>query len=554
MLRTTALLLLVGVCPALFAKDWTPAPALADPAGTTRVIVSNNSQLQTAISNIQSNQLIVLAAGTYTLASTLWLGGSAALSNIGIRGATGNPSDVTVQGNGMTGNIPHGIWVGDVNGILIADLTIQSVANHPVQVTVDCNAPHFYNCRLRDSGEQLIKGSSGGSWGTGCDNGIVEYCHFSYTTQGTTYTNGVDVHGGDNWIIRHCRFERVNLIPGGIGPAVLMWNGSTNTICEGCTFINCECAIAFGLVDRTAPQYDHSGGVIRNNFIWRASGTPAGVDTPDCSILVWDSPNTKVLNNTVLQNGSYASGIEYRFHTTGAEIRYNLLDCSILDRGSGTSGNTIAGNVTNAQAAWFVNPAQGNLRLSSSAPASVIDAAATHADVNDDYDGNTRGTAPDIGAHEYNGQPTAPSAPTGCNATSLGNLEIRVGWSDASTNEDGFRIERAVGQSAFLTLTTVGAGTTAHTDTGLTEGQEYRYRVVAYNAVGDSASSNTASATAATAPPAGGSGGQGGKSGGGGGCSLPAGSSPLAVLGLMAATIFARCKFPSPGGRAKTGA
>lgn len=536
MFKTTALLLLVAACP-LLARDWSPAPALPDPSGTTRVNVSNNTQLQSAVSNIQSNQLIVLAAGTYTLSNTLWLGGSNALSNIGIRGATGNSADVIIQGAGMTGGIPHGVWVGDVDGILIADLTIQLVANHPVQVTVDCNAPHFYNCRFKDSGEQLIKGSSGGSWGTGCNNGKVEYCHFSYTTQGTTYTNGVDVHGGDNWIIRHSRFERVNTIgASGVAPAVLMWNGSTNTITEGCVFINCETAIAYGLVDRPAPQYDHSGGIIRNNFIWRASGTPTGVDTPDCSILVWDSPNTKVLHNTIIQNGSYASGIEYRFHTTGAEIRFNLMDCTVLDRGAGTSGNTVNSNVNNAQAAWFENPGQGDLRLTSSAPASVIDAASTHADISEDFDGNARGNAPDIGGHERGGTPpapTAPNAPANCAALSLGNLEVRVTWSDGSNNEDGFRIERAVGAGAFSTLTTVSAGATSHTDTGLTEGEQYSYRIVAYNTVGDSPASNTASATASTTPPAG-SGGTGTKSGGGG-CSLPGGGAwGLLPMGLLA--------------------
>ncbi|MCB9932050.1 MAG: right-handed parallel beta-helix repeat-containing protein [Planctomycetes bacterium] len=402
-MKTTALLLLAMLCLPLAAKDWTPAPALPNPSGVTVINVSTDAQLQAAVGAIASNQLIVLAAGTYTLSNSLWFNPASTVTNIGIRGATGNPDDVVLKGAGMTSSaIPHGMWVGKVNGMLIADLTIREVFYHPVQVTTDSSNVHFYNLKLIDAGEQFIKGSSGGSPGTGSDYGIVEYCWFEYTNQGTGYTNGVDVHGGDGWIIRHNHFLRINVI-GGYGPCILMWNGSSNTIIEGNTFINCEQAIALGLIDRTPD--DHSGGIVRNNFIYRAAGTPQGVDSPDAGIMIWDSPNTKVLNNTVIQNGSYANAIEYRFGTTGAEIRNNLCDGAITDRGSGTGGNTVANNVTSAQSGWFVNAAAGNLRLSASAPASVVDAANAHASVTDDFDGNARGGSPDIGASERGGTP-----------------------------------------------------------------------------------------------------------------------------------------------------
>lgn len=409
MFKTTALLLLAMLCACtLAAKDRDTAPALANPSGTTVVSVSTTAQLLNAVSNIQSNQVIEIAAGTYNLTNSLWFNPSSQVSNIGVRGATGDPDDVVLVGAGMNNNtIQHGIWVGQVNGMLIADMTIKEVYYHPVQVTADSSNVHFYNLKLIDAGEQFIKGSSGGSPGAGSDFGLVEYCLFEYTTQGTDYTNGVDIHGGQDWIIRHCKFVRINVINngGGYGPAILMWNGSSGTIVEGNTFIDCEQAIAFGLIDRT--PNDHSGGIIRNNFIHRASGTPQGVDSPDCSILIWDSPNSRVLNNTIIQNGSYPNAIEYRFDTTGAEIRNNLCDANIHDRGGGTSNNTIANNVTNAQTSWFVNAAGGDLRLVSTAT-SAIDQAQAHNDVTDDYDGDARGGSPDLGAHEYSATSTPP--------------------------------------------------------------------------------------------------------------------------------------------------
>jgi hypothetical protein len=528
----------------LAARDYDTAPALANPGGTTVVSVSTVSALQNAVTNITDNQIIEVADGTYTLTQSLFFNSAATVTrtNIGIRSASRNPAACIIQGTGMsssTGTIPHGIHVSKVSSMLIADLTIRNVYYHAIQIAGETGVDNvrIYNCRLIDTGEQFIKGSTSGFAG-GSDNGIVEYTLMRYTTQGTTYTNGVDIHGGDGWIIRHNRFELVNLIPGGIGPAVLMWNGSSNTTCEGNTFINCETAIAFGLIDRTAPQTDHAGGVIRNNFIYRAAGTPTGVDTPDCSILVWDSPNTKVLNNTIVQNGSYANGIEYRFSTTGAEIRFNILDCAIVDRGGGTSSNTVGNNVINAQSSWFVAASTGNLRLSATAPASVVDAASTHASVTDDYDGNARpaGAGPDMGANERNASPpapTAPAAPTNCSASAQAGLQISVSWSDASNNEDGFRVERSVSGGAFATLTTVGAGVTSYLDTGLTDGTRYSYRIVAYNSVGNSTASNTASATATVTAPAPGSGGSG-TSGGGGGCSAGESGAMLGALLILA--------------------
>ena len=74
--------------------------------------------------------------------------------------------------------------------------------------------PWIYNVRLLDAGEQFIKGSSGG-FGIGVDDGVVEYTIMAYTNGppstnhggGTGYTNGVDIHGGDGWLISNNLFK-----------------------------------------------------------------------------------------------------------------------------------------------------------------------------------------------------------------------------------------------------------------------------------------------------------------------------------------------------------
>lgn len=98
--------------------------------------------------------------------------------------------------------------------------------------------------------------------------------------------------------------------------------------------------------------------------------------------------------------------------------------------------------------------------------------------------------------------PSPPAAPGGLIATPAASTRIDLAWSDNSSNEDGFTIERCPGSgcTAFSQITTVGTGVTSYTNTGLTAGTTYRYRVRAYNAAGNSGYSNTATATTPPAP------------------------------------------------------
>src|SRR5690349_23642345 len=93
-----ALALLVLSNP-VFARPARPAPALPPPAGAV-VNVSTEAQLQAAMGAIASNTTIVLAPGTYRLTRSLYFKGP--LTNVGIRGATANSSDVILLGPGMT--------------------------------------------------------------------------------------------------------------------------------------------------------------------------------------------------------------------------------------------------------------------------------------------------------------------------------------------------------------------------------------------------------------------------------------------------------------------
>jgi hypothetical protein len=391
------------------AKSPDSAPALA--MSGTVVNVSSVSALQSAVANVKSNQTIVIAPGTYNLTSTLWINGT--FSNVTVRGATNNRDDVVLMGKGMgvaSDTVPFGIWSGgNVTNLTIANLTIRDVYQHPIMLNPGTHKPHIYNVHLINAGEQFIKSNPNGD-GTGVESGIVEYSVLEYTnTAPSDYTNGVDVHGGTDWIIRNNLFRRIRAPQGQLaGPAILMWRGSKNSTADGNTFIDCQREISFGLAEQT--PNDHSGGIIRNNFIYRSQGAGG-----DVAIAAFDSPGTKIVHNTIFLNGQYPNAIEARFpNTTGVMIVNNLADRAAQLRDGATAAQS--GNVWTAASSWFVNPAAGDLHLKSTAT-SAIDRGVANSDAPLDWDGGTRpvGGNPDVGADEYTGNSasaadtTAPS-------------------------------------------------------------------------------------------------------------------------------------------------
>ncbi|MBN2417054.1 fibronectin type III domain-containing protein [bacterium] len=96
-----------------------------------------------------------------------------------------------------------------------------------------------------------------------------------------------------------------------------------------------------------------------------------------------------------------------------------------------------------------------------------------------------------------------PSAPSGLSASTISSSQINISWSDNSSNETGFKIERKTGAGGtWSQITTVGANETSYNNTGLSAGVTYYYRVRAYNGSGDSGYSNEANATTYAAPAA----------------------------------------------------
>jgi len=381
------------------------APPLPAPVGNV-VYVSDMAQLQDAVSpsNLVDDTTILLAPGDYYLNATI----NISRDNVTLRGATDGCDDAVLIGKGMEDrSVQHGIFTNN-KGLKVQNLAIRDVYNHPIALNAQADSPQIYNVKLLNAGQQFIKASSGLGWGQGVDDGIVEYTIMEYTAGppsvdtggGIGYTNGVDVHGGQRWNIRNNLFKNFSTPDSADhlwNPAVLMWNGAGETVTENNVFVNVDRAIAYGLKDDINGA-NHTGGIIRNNMIvyeeglyssWRKSNS-------DGAIILWDSPGTKVLQNTILTNGNLNKSIEFRWNTAGGEAKNNLVDAPI----SGRSGAlfTAEENDFSASAEMFVNPADGDLHLLASAsqvPALV--------EVPFDFDGQARpfGTMTDVGADAF---------------------------------------------------------------------------------------------------------------------------------------------------------
>jgi subtilisin family serine protease/regulation of enolase protein 1 (concanavalin A-like superfamily) len=90
---------------------------------------------------------------------------------------------------------------------------------------------------------------------------------------------------------------------------------------------------------------------------------------------------------------------------------------------------------------------------------------------------------------------TAPAAPSGLTATAASSSQINLSWTDNSTNETGFQIERSTDQGNFSLIATVATNLTSYADTGRAPSTTYYYRI---RAIADTAVSTYSGVVAGT--------------------------------------------------------
>ncbi len=414
----------------------------AGAVGAQHVIrVDTTRQLQNAVAYANrsgGNTLIVLADGVYAPADTLYI----LAPRITLAGAPGARSRVILEGDAMSPSARVGNVIR-VSGahFELKDMTVQRSRYHLIQIAGEdgADAPVIRDCILRDAYEQMLKVSIDPARPDATSNhGLVENCIFEYSAGigPQYYIGGIDAHGAKHWTVRRNTFRNITSPSRAVAEhAVHFWDGSADDLVERNLIVNCDRGIGFGLGAKP-----NQNGVIRNNMIYHAAGIGVFADV---GIALFDSPGSRVYNNTVILDSGYPRAIEYRFAATaGVLIANNLTNRAIAARDGATA--VVENNLTHAAASWFVNAPAGDLHLAADIPG-VVAAGRSISDLKDDFDGERRavGAPPDIGADQRSrtnpdGVPGSRgawrsakglrTAPTGSRTPAVGRPTPTVAW------------------------------------------------------------------------------------------------------------------------------
>jgi len=89
--------------------------------------------------------------------------------------------------------------------------------------------------------------------------------------------------------------------------------------------------------------------------------------------------------------------------------------------------------------------------------------------------------------HKVTTPPPPPEAPSNLAATVTKDPHVKLYWTDNSSTETGFKIFRKEQFGSYQEIDSVGADATSYTDTNITAGSAYYYKIRAFNVGGHSA-------------------------------------------------------------------
>lgn len=384
--------------------------------------VATAAELQKAVDAANRAKVastILLADGTYLLNAP---GLDIQCPGLVICSASGNREAVVVRGPDEGPQATVGdVFLVSANDVVIADLTLGYCRFHGIQVRgespFDVSGLRVHNCRLVNCNEQFIKGSSSEADPVGATDGCIEQCLFEFTRGWAyqSYTGGIDIHKGVNWIVRDNLFRCLRTPAGQSGiaeHAVHFWKRCStraqNVVIERNWIVNCDRGIGFGLGSLAG---GHQGGtsIIRNNLVFNDGTGPH----TDVGIGLEFATGVQVDNNTVVVQ-DYWAPMEYRFAGSSNLVFRNNLVNRPIQRRDGAPPASVAHNCERVEAAWFRDLPAGDLRLTAKATP-AIDAGQALESFHDDVDGRSRpqGSAWDIGASEFEALPTGLNFITG---------------------------------------------------------------------------------------------------------------------------------------------
>ncbi|EDY16886.1 Carbohydrate binding family 6 [Chthoniobacter flavus Ellin428] len=193
------------------------------------------------------------------------------------------------------------------------------------------------------------------------------------------------------------------------------------------------------------------------------------------SALQYNLPSVNILwyNNTAIGISKSLTG-SFTGSQSGTQVVNNIFTSTLTTY----TGATLSNNITSTTNPLFASPATLDFTVQSGSPA--VDAGL----VESPYTNGYAGTAPDIGAFESTVAPWTAGSPldTGIPATPTnltgtpGATSVQLSWTDNSTNETNYLVERSTNQQTFTQIACLPANTTSYTDSTVLPGTYY-YRV-----------------------------------------------------------------------------
>jgi hypothetical protein len=384
-------------------QDWFPkAPALPHPKGTS-IEVSDVQQLILALRDVKPGQTILMADGHYMMPRYVQIN----TDNVTLRSASGDRKRVIIDG----AESRHGELVGisACSGVTIADLTIQNIKWNGFKINSNTNVQKLtiYNCIIHNIWQRGIKGVK-----VPKENREVvrprqfriQYCLFyndrpkrlsddARDIAEGNYIAGIDVMYATDWVISDNVFVGIQGRTYEGRGAIFIWHTSQDCVIERNIIIDCDVGLQLGNPHRDSETKYHCIRLIaRNNFITRA---------PEAGIVTVYTKDCKIFHNTIHDPESQLGRlIRTVFTNDGLIIANNLLNGPRI-RNESKSKVTFRNNIIRDVTDVFVDPANGNLHLKNTA-IDIVDKGTPLREVNKDFDGELRGSKPDIGADELN--------------------------------------------------------------------------------------------------------------------------------------------------------
>lgn len=386
------------------------APALPAPQGAV-VRVANAAELVAAAGALQSGQTILLAPGVYKMPHSLVIQNA---DDVAVRGAGGDRSKVVIDF--ADSRHTEGVVFTRCKRALLADLTVQNVKQNGIKINGDLGAERVWlrNVHSRNVWQRHVKGpkvppgpDGQPAWTPGHR---IEFCLFEndrpkqvgddpYEDEnpnqyGHNYIGGMDVMGVDGLVVADNVFRNIHGKTGEGRGAVFIWVGSKNAVVERNLFLDCDQGVCLGNSARGDEGTAHATDcIVRNNFVVRC---------PESNLFASSTKGCQFLHNTVHDpQGRFRRLLRATGPNEGLVVAGNVFSGPEISPENREGRITFRDNLNRDVAAYFRDPAQGDLRLVAAAT-DAIDRGPEPPLVKDDFEGQPRKGRPDLGADEFN--------------------------------------------------------------------------------------------------------------------------------------------------------